>query len=115
VKVKDVGQAIADFDLNNIPKFIKAIGALIFSLTLWTVYLIAKLVTKYWYVCILLVVWSMFEEKVVIWNDPEYYSWYTHIGPISIGEGGFVITGLVIAGFVIARKIVKKLDPVFGN
>lgn len=115
MKVKDLGKAIAEFELNNIPKFIKAVGTLLISLILGALYLVARLVTKYWYAWILLIIWAMFEERLVIWKNPDHYSWYTHIGPISIGEGGFIITGFVIAGYVIARKIVKKLAPIFGK
>lgn len=112
MKIKDVGKAIGELELNNFPKLIKAIGALIISLILRSLYLVAKSTLKLWYVCISIVIWAMLEGRAIVWNDPEIYDWgmYTHIGPISISDDGFIIMVCIIAWYVFAYKLVNKLS-----
>lgn len=61
MKVKDIGKAIGEFELNNIPKLIKAMfNKIIFLLEVILVliisgflYLDSKLIMKYWYIPII--------------------------------------------------------------
>jgi hypothetical protein len=113
MKVKELSKAIGDFELNNIPRFFKASCLFMIHLLLGGLYFVSTLVIKYWYIYTVGILWALFESRSVIWKDPEYYSWYTHIGPISIGDEGMAGVGVGIVGMVIAYKIVKKLGPLY--
>lgn len=114
MKVKDLGKAIAEFELNNIPKLIKAFSVLLIILSLKIVYLAAKLATKYWYGFTLLAIIVMIDEGVVVWNEPTYH-WYTNIGPIGISNEGFIVFGFIAFGYLMAKKAIKKLDYIFND
>lgn len=114
MKVKELGKAIAEFELNNIPKLIKSFSVLLITLSVNIVYLAAKLATKYWYVFTLIAVVAMLDEGVIVWNEPTYH-WYTNIGPIGISNQGFIVFGFIVVGYFLARKTLKKLDSIFNN
>ena len=107
MKVKDIGKAIGEFELNNIPKLIKTIAL---SMLYW----FASLIIKYWYIYFALFTWLFINSsKLMAWE--KYNSSYINIGSIGISEEGFYTIGLVIGGYIIARKIAKTLALAFDH
>ncbi|CAM2895528.1 MULTISPECIES: hypothetical protein [Shewanella] len=114
MKVKDIGKAIGEFELNNIPKLISYIFKIITLLTLRLMYFLTNLIKKYWYIYFAVFTWLFTRSsKLMVWDKD--HSSYNNIGPISISEEGFYTIGMVIGGYIVAHKIANKLAPIFKH
>lgn len=115
MKVKELGKAIAEFELNNIPAFIKGLAGLILFLILWGVYLVAKLLTKFWYVPIPLILGVMHAEHMVYFGYVERAERldesFLDMGLIGIDFEGIGALVLYFFSYVILVKLVKFLSP----
>lgn len=112
MNIRDLGKAIGDFELNNIPKFIVAIIAL----AVWGVYLAAKLVVKLWYVYfgLLLAIYygsGGIEIGMVDEDYAEYY--YQFLGVINISKEVLIMPIVGTAIFFTIRHIVRKTAHFF--
>ncbi|TVO85645.1 hypothetical protein AYI76_06205 [Shewanella algae] len=114
MKVKDVGKAIGEFELNNIPKLISYIFKIITLLTLRLMYFLTNLIKKHWYIYFAVFTWLFTRSsKLMVWDKD--HSSYNNIGPISISEEGFYTIWMVIGGYIVAHKIANKLAPIFKH
>ena len=115
MRIRDIGKAIGDFDLNNIPKLIAALIAL----TAWGVYLVAKLVIKLWYVYfgILLTVYYRGYVEIAPFDeiDVGYYTehYYHVFWEIYIYKDTVIMPIIGTAIYFIIRYIVRKTAHFF--
>ena len=112
MKVRDIGKAILDFELNTIPKVI-AIGASLFLALLFGVLCWVVSVYKLLWVVILIGCFIML--FVGLEKDCSSYCWGLidlNYQGYSIGEGYFyTIIGLLV-GIAVSFKLDKKLTEV---
>ena len=110
MRIRDIGKAIGDFELNNIPKFIAAI----IGLAVWGVYLVAKLLVKFWYVYFGILLTIYYSGSVAIGpfdeSDMWYYSkyYYQIFGEIHIYKDTLIMPVIGTAIYFMVRHIVRK-------
>ena len=115
MKVRELGKAILEFELNDIPMIIKKIIGLLVAFSLWLMHFISSLVIKYWYCFIAFFIFIMVSGKQIYWRDEytKYSTDYISFGDLIFEYTSFYIMTFAALLYFLFRKIKNKLDHLF--